>query len=212
MGTGAAFLRRRPALLWLLAAFAIANFLGSARLVLIPLLAQLDLRPDWSALGLTYQGALALLTTALSVGGLAGGLLMSAWGGLRSGRVLGVLVPMIASGLAQIALGLSTSLYLSVAALLVVSLSIPVLNTHSQTIWQIQTPREMQGRVFSTRRVVAQCTGPAGILVAGVAAGVVDPGRLLAVLGAVLALFALAQLFNRSVRHVEDPVPSVEPA
>ena len=212
MRTGAAFLGGRPALLWLLAAFTIANLVGSARLVFIPLLVQLDLRSDWSARGLTFQAALALLTTAFSIGGVAGGLGMTLWGGLRSRRVLGTLVPMVVSGVAQLVLGLSGLLYLSAAAALVTSAMIPVLNTHSQTIWQIQVPREMQGRVFATRRVVSQIASPLGVLIAGVAGGLVDPGRVLAVMGAVLALFAATQLFNGPLRRVEEPVLSPEPA
>jgi MFS family permease len=205
MRTGAAFLGSRPALLWLLAMFTIANLVGSARLVFLPLLVQLDLHADWSARGLTFQAALAVLTTMLSIGGVAGGVCMTVWGGLKSDRVLGIIVPMIVSGAAQLVLGLSTALALAAAAALVTSAMIPVLNSHSQTIWQIQTPREMQGRVFSTRRVIAQITGPVGILIAGVAGGLVDPGRVLAALGAVLALFATAQLFNGPLRRVENP-------
>jgi hypothetical protein len=43
----------------------------------------------------------------------------------------------------------------------------PLLSAHSQTIWQTQTPRELQGRVFSVRRPIAQCTLPVGALSAG---------------------------------------------
>ena len=39
----------------------------------------------------------------------------------------------------------------------------PISNVHSQAIWQTQTPRELQGRVFSVRRLIAQFTSPLGV-------------------------------------------------
>jgi hypothetical protein len=75
---------------------------------------------------------------------------------------------------------------------------------HSQTIWQTQTPRELQGRVFSVRRLIAQCTWPVGALSAGSLAGLFDPGLVMAALGALLVLFCAAQLWNPFLLRVED--------
>jgi MFS family permease len=89
-------------------------------------------------------------------------------------------------------------------AAFIFSVMSPLLNAHSQTIWQTQTPREPQGRVFSVRRLIAQCSFPLGALSAGWLAGAFDPGHVLAVLGLLLALFCLAQLFNPYLLRVED--------
>ena len=80
----------------------------------------------------------------------------------------------------------------------------PLLNAHSQTIWQTQTPRELQGRVFSVRRLIAQFTRPIGTAVAGWLAGPFDPGYVLAALGSLLAVLCVAQLFNPYLLRVED--------
>jgi hypothetical protein len=45
-----------------------------------------------------------------------------------------------------------------------------------QAIWQAQTPRELQGRVFSVRRLIAQFTRPIRAAAAGWLAGPFDPG------------------------------------
>jgi hypothetical protein len=86
----------------------------------------------------------------------------------------------------------------------VVSGVVPLMNAHSQTIWQTQTPRELQGRVFSVRRVIAQFTWPLSTALAGVAGGLFNPGLVMAVLGGVLVLFCIAQLFNPTLLRVED--------
>ncbi len=78
------------------------------------------------------------------------------------------------------------------------------MNSHSQAIWQTQTPRELQGRVFSVRRLIAQFTWPLGTALAGWAGGLFDPGLIVAILGILLAVFCLAQLFNPLLLRVED--------
>jgi MFS transporter, DHA3 family, macrolide efflux protein len=80
----------------------------------------------------------------------------------------------------------------------------PLLNAHSQAIWQTQTPREMQGRVFAVRRVIAQCSLPVSTAAAGALAGLFDPGLVLAGLGLTLAFVCAAQLFNPILLRVDD--------
>jgi MFS family permease len=136
-------------------------------------------------------------------GGLAGGVFMSVWGGLKRRRVYGVLVPMICGGLAEIVLGLSPFLYLSAVAGFLSAATSPLLNAHSQTIWQTQTPRELQGRVFSVR-LIAQFTRLIGTVAAGWFTGPFDPRYVLAALGSLFAVFCVAQLFNPYLLRVED--------
>jgi hypothetical protein len=81
---------------------------------------------------------------------------------------------------------------------------LPILNAHSQTIWQTQTPRELQGRVFAVRRVIAQCSAPLGTVVAGWAGGLFDPGLVVAAAGGIMLCFGVVQLFNPHLVKVED--------
>ena len=194
---------RRP-LLWLLGTFAVANLTGTPVIILLPLLVKFTLAADWLARGFSYESALALLSTALGVGGVAGGVIISVWGGLRSRRVYGVVVPMLLGGVATVALGLSPLLYLSVALLFIFSFANPFLNAHSQTIWQTQTPRAMQGRVFAVRRLIAQCTLPLASGIAGAFGGAFGAGPVIVGCGSIIGLFCLAQLFNPALLRVED--------
>jgi MFS transporter, DHA3 family, macrolide efflux protein len=193
---------RRP-MLWLLGTFTVANLVGSFQ-VLVPLFVKYNLAVDWSGRGYTLETALALLASIGGIGGVLGGVFISSWGGLKKKRVYGVLVAMIIEGLAMVVYGASPLLYLAAAAAALMQGMIPFMNAHSQTIWQTQTPRELQGRVFSVRRLIAQFTFPLGTAIAGILGGVFNPGLLFLVMGSILVLFCIAQLFNPYLLRVED--------
>jgi len=203
---GARFIWNRPSLLWLLATFAVANLVIAPAGVIIPLLVKFNLEPDWSAQGFTFETALALLSVAAGVGGVAGGLLVSTWGGLKRKRVYGVLLPMLLAGIFQVVYGLSPFLLMSAAAACLGAAMHPILNAHSQSIWQAHTPRELQGRVFSIRRLIAWTVLPFSTAAGGVLAGAFDPGYVFASLGLLWVLFCAVQLFNPSLLRVEDLV------
>jgi MFS transporter, DHA3 family, macrolide efflux protein len=81
---------------------------------------------------------------------------------------------------------------------------VPIMNSHSQTIWQSQVPRELQGRVFAVRRVIAQFSAPVSTLLAGLAGAQFNPGIILAILGTITVVFSIGQLFNPYLLKVED--------
>jgi len=201
---GALYIWHRRPMLWLLGTFTVANFVGSPIGVFQPLLVKFNLAADWSARGFTFETALALLGTVFGIGGVVGGFIVSTWGGLKTRRVYGVVVPMIVAGVAQMVFGLSSLLYLTAAMSFILDAMTPIMNSHSQAIWQTQTPHELQGRVFAVRRLIAQCTWPLSTALAGWAGGMFNPGVVVAVLGAILALFCVGQLFNPYLLRVED--------
>ena len=194
----------RPPLLWLLSAFVIANMAGAPAGVIVPLLIKFNLAADWAAHDLTFETTLALLGVASGIGGVLGGLLVSTWGGLKRDRVYGVLVPMLAAGIVQVIYGLSPLMLISAVAAFIGAAMGPILNAHSQSIWQSHTPRELQGRVFSIRRLIAWTILPVSTAIGDTLAGLFDPGYMLAVLGTIYALFSAAQLFNPYLLRVEE--------
>lgn len=204
VGEGASYIWRRKPILWLLGTFTLANFVSAPTAVFVPLILKFNLAGDWAAQGFTFETALALLVTLTSVGGVVGGVFISVWGGLKRRRVYGVLVAMIISGLAQVVFGLSPFFYLTALMGFLTVAMIPIMNAHSQAIWQSQVPHELQGRVFAVRRVIAQFTYPVSTLLAGLSVGLFNPGVVMATLGATLALFCAAQFFNPYLLRVED--------
>lgn len=201
---GALFVFRRPSLLWLLASFTVANFCLSAMGVLMPMIVKFNLADSLAAMGLSVEEALGRMGSIAGVGGLIGGLIVSFWGGLKQNRVYGVIGPMVVAGAAELVYGLSNTLYLTAAMAFIIQFTMPVTNAHSTAIWQSQTPREMQGRVFAVRRLIAWVANPIATAMAGVMGGLLNPGSVVGVLGAIFAGFSLLQFFNRSLMRAEE--------
>lgn len=125
---------------------------------------------------------LASVTSAMGVGGVAGGALLSLWGGPKR-RIHALLIGMITSGLrGQSLMGLSSTLPWWMAAGFLTAFFVPILNGASQAIWQSKVPPDVQGRVFAARRFLAQITSP-------------------------LALIALSGYARRELREVETLIP-----
>lgn len=211
MLAGFKFIRQRQSLLWLLLLFAVANFTSSPLEVFKPVILRFGLAADWTAKGYTFETALALLGTMQGVGALAGGLLVSTWGGLKEKRAYGVIIPLAVSGIVQLIFGISHAFCLAAAMLFLIGATVPVMNAHSQAIWQTQTPPDLQGRVFAARRVIAQFSGPCGTALAGWAGGIFNPGTILAVSGIILAVFAASQYLNQNLLAAGDTVVTALP-
>jgi MFS family permease len=200
---GAMYIMHRPPLLRLLLTFTVINFASSPVELFVPMLLRFNL-PDWPTMGFSFESAFAVIGTVGGLGGVLGGILMSVWGGLKGRKVFGVVVPILIAGVVQIVYGLSGMLYLTAAMNFLYLGLIPIMNSHSQTIWQTQVPRELQGRVFAVRRVIAQFSGPIGLLMSGLAGAQLNPGWIIAALGGVVVVFTAFQLFNPYLLKVED--------
>lgn len=156
---GFRYIVKRPSLLGLQLMFFVGNFLASfAGVLSSPMVLARTGNDEFS---------LAALNIAFSVGGIVGGVAMSAWGGPRA-RVWGVLVGWMLSALfGQVLLGAGQVLPVWIAAAFASSFFIPVVNASNQAIWMAKVPPQLQGRVFSARRLIAQVTSPIAILIAG---------------------------------------------
>jgi len=194
--------KRRP-MLWLLGTFTLINF-ASGVFVLQPLFVKFNLAPDWSGRGFSLETALALLGTVAGIGGVAGGVMISAWGGLKKRRIYGVVVPILAALALMVVYGLSPWLYLTAAAACLIDSLLPAMNAHSQAIWQTQTPLQLQGRVFAVRRLIAQFSWPLGVALFGWLGGSINAAWLFAGMGMVGVVFCAVQLFNPSLLKIED--------
>jgi MFS family permease len=153
---GWSYIRRRPGLLSLLALLAATNLsLGMMQVLVAPMV-------------LSFASA-AVLGRVLSVAGLgmlAGGLVMSAWGG-PARRVSGILAFLMLQGVTLVIGGLRPSAPLVAAAGFAFLFATPVILGCSQALWQSKVAPDLQGRVFAVRRMVAWSTLPLGYLVAG---------------------------------------------
>jgi hypothetical protein len=116
------------------------------------------------------EGILGVVQSVIGIGGVVGGLFISTWGGPRR-KVYGVLSGWVVGGAIGLLLyGLGTSLPIWVAASLLFALTTPLVNNSNQSIWQAKVPPEIQGKVFSARRMIAWLVNPVAALIAGVLA------------------------------------------
>jgi DHA3 family macrolide efflux protein-like MFS transporter len=108
-----------------------------------------------------------LVQSVGAIGAVAGGLMMSAWGGPKR-RSDGVLMGHALIGLlGQAILGLKFGLPGWLAGMVLTGLLIPVINGSNQAIWQAKVAPDVQGRVFTARRLIAWVTQPLSPLIAG---------------------------------------------
>lgn len=182
----------------------------------------------------TANNALILgsVQSAGAIGGVVGGIVMSAWGGPKP-RVYGVLFGLALEGVVgMILMGIATGLALWAAAAFLSAFLIPIINGSNQAIWQAKVAPDIQGRVFAARRLIAQITAPIGMGLAGpLADRVFEPGMqaggsltgtfgglvgvgpgsgmalMLVIFGILGACAGLAAYGVRAVRHAETLLP-----
>lgn len=220
---GFRYIFARPSLLGLQLVFFFGNLCaGIAYTVLAPMIL-LRTGNDSVSLG--------LVQSAGAIGGIVGGVLMSAWGGFKR-RVHGVLGGWIIASFFFALMGLGTWVPFWVATNALSALFVPLINGSNQAIWQSKVAPDVQGRVFSARTLIAWMTNPISPLIAGTLADyVLEPamrapsslsslfGWLLppgpgagmglliffSCLGGILA--GLAGYFIHPIRHAEDILP-----
>jgi len=111
--------------------------------------------------------ALASVQSVGAIGGVAGGLLLSAWGGPRR-KVNGILLGMVGVSIfSQSLMGVGQTVFVWATAAFMGQFIIPILNGSNQAIWQAKVAPDVQGRVFAVRRLIAQITAPLATALAG---------------------------------------------
>jgi len=155
---GFKYIFARPSLLGLQLIFFAGNlFTGIAFTLLAPMV-----------LSRTGNDSLMLgsVQTAGAIGGVIGGVAMSAWGGFKR-RVHGVLLGWAFSGFGMAIVGLAGGLPIWVTGMVIAALVSSLVNGSNQAIWQAKVAPDVQGRVFSARRLIAWLTNPISPIIAG---------------------------------------------
>jgi MFS family permease len=158
-GFGFRYILARPSLLGLQLVFFFGNLFSTLGFTI--------LAPMILARTNSNELIFGTVNSVAGIGGVVGGLAMSAWGGPRR-RVHGVLGGWIlASLLGEMLLGVGRGLPLWAVAAFLMSFFIPIINGSNQAIWQSKVPPDIQGRVFSIRMLIAWLVTPIARLVAG---------------------------------------------
>jgi MFS family permease len=221
---GFRYIFQRPSLLGLQLVFFGGNLAGGITFTVLAPMILTRTGNDETALG--------FVQSAGAVGGVIGGLVMSAWGGTKR-RVHGVLLGHILVGLCgNILLGLGRGVPGWAVPMFLGMAAIPWINGSNQAIWQAKVAPDVQGRVFAARRLIAWLTNPIAPLIGGTLAdfvlepamrsggGLADafgwlvgagPGSGMALLitlcGLLTAAVGLAGYLTPAVRNAEDLLP-----
>lgn len=221
---GFRYIYERPSLLGLQLIFFTSNFFSSFGTTLLTPMVLSRTQNDAVALGTVMSAA--------GVGGLVGSVILIIWGGPKR-RINGVLLGIANAGFFGLLLmGLGRTPIFWTITSFIAMLSIPIANSSSQAIWQAKVAPDVQGRVFATRRLIAQTSAPMAMIIAGPLAdrvfepGMMTGGNLTALFGWVVgtgpgtgiaAMFVIAGILEiifslggyavKAVRDVEDILP-----
>ncbi|MEM7346509.1 MAG: MFS transporter [Chloroflexota bacterium] len=220
---GFRYIFERPSLLGLQLLFLGGNLTSSMAFVLYPAL----------ILARTSNNELILATvqSALGIGGVVGGVVLAAWGGPKR-RIHTLLGAWFMNGVGTMAMGFSQQIAFWSIAHFGIGFCIPFINGSNQAIWQSKVPPDIQGRVFATRRLIAQISFPVSMLIVGPLAdrvfepAMVSGGRLVPLFGPfvgigagagmglmfvlsglIIMLVGLSGYTINVIRNVEDILP-----
>jgi MFS family permease len=158
---GFKYIFERPSLLGLQLVFFVGNlFAGIGFTVFAPMILS---RSGNDSL------AFGAVQTAGAIAGVVGGVIMSAWGGFKR-RVHGVLFGWILTGLGMAIIGLAGGLPVWITGVVLASVVGALVNGSNQAIWQAKVAPDLQGRVFSSRRLIAWITNPISPIIGGLLA------------------------------------------
>ena len=224
---GFRFLLKRKPLLYLLMSYAVLNLvLTFAFSIQAPMI-----------LARTGTNELMLGTVQmfLGLGGVAGGAVLSIWGGPKK-RIRGVFLSVIGSMLlGPTLLGIGNSLPLWAAGAFFVVFFAQFASGTSSVVWQTKVPLDVQGRVFAYRGMIASIASPIGMMLAGTLADYVfEPmmqtggwgvdlfgrlvgtgpgagmGLMMVLAGAVGVVLGLTGFIVPSIRNLEKLIPDCE--
>ena len=153
--------------------------------------------------GETYWHLTAVELTGF-IGMVAGGLLMSTWGGFKSRRTT-MTVGLTAFGSLAIGMGLSKQFALYLTLMILYGVAITMVQTATTTLIQEKAEVSMQGRVFGLLGAMYSGFLPVGMAVFGPMADVIPIQWIM--IGSGIALIALSIFVgtNKGMRSKQEP-------
>jgi DHA3 family macrolide efflux protein-like MFS transporter len=156
---------------------------------------------------------LGILEAGFGIGVLAGGLLLSVWGGFKR-RTTTSLIGLAGIGLGILIVGLSpaTLFPLAVAGMVVVGVMSSLCNGPITAILQAIVEPSMQGRVFTLVGSASAAMMPLGLAVSGPLADVIGVRTCFVIGGLITLLAGVAAFFVPAVVNIEEDREKHAPA
>ena len=202
---GARYIRAWPGLVVLLAGAVLANFLINPPMVLTPLLVK-----DYFG-----GGALELswMEAALGFGIVAGGLILSAWGGFKR-KVWTILAGVAAAGLGLFIVGMApaSAILVAVAGMFVIGVTLALINGPVMALLQSTVAPEVQGRVFGLVGTLSGMAAPLGLAIAGPLADGIGIQPMYIIAGVAFLAMAVGFTFSKPLMRIEEDAAAIRAA
>lgn len=194
-----------PGLLMIGVMATIINFLLTPAFSLLPILVTKHFHGQ--------AAQLATLEMFSGIGFIAGGLILSAWGGFKR-RILTSLLGLFAMGLGNIFMGIlpSTAFLLAVGTMFYLGVMNVIVNGPLLAAAQAVVAPEMQGRVFTLIQTAAMAMSPIGLLIAGPVADKLGVQTWFIIGGVVTLSMGVVGLFIPAIMHFEEGRSADQPA
>jgi DHA3 family macrolide efflux protein-like MFS transporter len=147
---------------------------------------------------------LSLVESAFGIGVIAGGIILSTWGGFKK-RILTSLTGIIGMGIGilLIAIAPASQFKLALAGMLITGVTNPIANGSLTAIIQSNVKPEMQGRVFTTLNSMASAMSPISMIIAAPVAGIVGIQGWFYIGGIGCIIIGLLGMFNPAMMNIE---------
>lgn len=194
---GLAYVRAWPGLLAVMVIAMAINFLAVPSGALLPLMVTQE-----------YHGSamqLGLVDSLFGIGIIAGGVVLSAWGGFKK-RILTSMMGIAGIGLGILIFGLlpSNLFYAALSGIFMLGFMQVLANGPLHAILQSSVAPQMQGRVFSLIGAGASAMQPLSLIVAGPISDWLGVRTWYAIGGLSCVLMALAALFIPVIMKIEE--------
>ncbi|CAK7052740.1 MAG: hypothetical protein DELT_03019 [Desulfovibrio sp.] len=133
---------------------------------------------------------------AFSVGGVIGGIVISAWGGFKN-RMYTIALCCILFGILTALVGILPGFITFLVLMVLTGSTVPLFTTPSMVLLQEQVDTNMQGRVFSLTQIIMTSMMPLGMVFFGPLADQVRIETLMLVTGICGAIVGVAIFFNK---------------
>jgi len=186
-----------PGLMIILLMATVLNFLFNPAFSLMPLLITKHFQ------GGAYQ--LGLMNSVFGVGVVAGGLILSAWGGFRR-RIATSMLGLIGmgSGIALIGFSPSNLFPLAVVGMTLGGMMNPITNGPLNALVQVAVAPEMQGRVMTLISSAAALMSPLSLAIAGPLSDAIGIQFWFIAAGLMSVVMGVAGFFIKAVMNVEE--------
>jgi DHA3 family macrolide efflux protein-like MFS transporter len=141
---------------------------------------------------------LMAIEIAFSVGMMAGGGILAAWGGFRN-RIHTMTAACLLFGLMTLLFGVLPNFWLYLAAMAVAGLSMPLFNTPATVLLQEKVRGDYLGRVFGVMGMIGSSVMPMAMLLFGPIADAVEIEWLLIATGVMLLALSFMLIGSRNL-------------